>query len=480
MAYTGAIDEQNPDQMFPAAYQAPPPRPDMPMTSVSEAAYNIGKRMGSALHSYTPPSPEYMARSMQGIAAQGGRPPVPDYLQERPTTAAPVLPQRSVAPSFNPSSHDPGRERNFLAEVENSQRGFNAERDTPQQTAAQAAWTPPSRGDNTPQAAPRVYRPGETYSFSNTGAPGSTNMNMNMSPQEALRIEANQRENAANNAWISQQAGNAPQPFKQNPDVDPGLLYGELARRGKSHGDMTTANEYQKTLLAQVHAMLPGAYPKEIRSVMTTISQATRNPTSMNPTQPAQPGAGAPGSLSSAVSSVANPPNYQKLGAGQSIYQMHPDGTARLVTTAPGGAAEQHKNDQFKELQKNSLKMYEDSTKEYYKNWDQITKDVTDPNLKDKALRDLNKNRFMSMGVPEQIAEVPESFTLFVTDKLKPKEYKPWETRPAKEPPLKTKLTREEVESAKAEHKNLMRIRNILANRFYNNALQFKGPGGTQ
>jgi len=424
MPYTGTINEQNPDQMFPAVYQEPPPAPDIPQTSIPGAIFNAGRRLGA---SYTPPSPEYMARAMSGIAAQGGSPPIPDYLKEQPTTVAPVLPQgpASMAPDFNPSSHEPSPGRDYLAAVENSQRGFNAERDTPQQTAAQAGYVPEMR---------------------------------------AIRT----------NPWA---------PQNEHPVADPVGILAHLRQRVEQGGDSEDAkhfNEYEKKLLAQVHSMLPGASPKEIRSVMTTVSRATNNPSSMNPTQPAQPGQQGPTTLSSAVAQAQQPAaNYQKLGAGQSIYQMQPDGTARLVTTAPGGAGEQHKNDQFKELQKHSVKLYEESKKEYDKNWDQITKDVTDPNLKDKALRELNKNRFMSMGIPEKIAEVPESFTLFAMDKLKPKEYKPWETRPATEPPLKTKLTREEVESAKAEHQNLMRIRNILANRFYNNAMQFQGPGGT-
>jgi len=294
--------------------------------------------------------------------------------------------------------------RDYLGEVNAMDKGtFNAMRDTPQPTAAQKAYSPPSP----PQASTQT------------------------------------------NPWES-----------KGPAVaDPGLLYGELVKRGQATGDMTVANEYQKTLVSQIHSMLPGASPKEVRSIMTTINQAVRNPNPMSQAQPGQAAPdGEPGSLKQAISKSQQPaPNYQKLGAGQSMYQMLPDGTPKHLITAPGGAAEQHKGDQFKQQQNSSMGDWGRIKREYDKSWDQITKDITDPAEKEQALRKHNLNHFQALGVPDELAEVPVSFKSYLQDITKG-----------------VKISRQQTEQIAADHRQKVQVRNKILESRFGNTLTFQ------
>ena len=406
MAYVGKINEQNPDQMFPKTEVPQEPgfvdrvsrgiQMDFPNASASGSleALNAGFKMtpaGQTVGAITN-AVSNMRDSRQPYpmtSSGGGAEPVPQK-QTQAKSPADVLPPL------------PGKQpRNYLAEVEEKDRMFNAERDTP--TSPHAGYVPPMR---------------------------------------AIRTN----------------------PWEQKPPAtaDPGLLYGELVKRGQSHGDMSVANEYEKTLMSQIHAMLPGASPKEVRSVMTTINQAVRNPASMNPTQPGQ---SAPnlndGSLSGAVTKQQQAtPSFQKLGAGQSMYQVLPDGTLKHAVTAPGGAAEKAKGDQFKDQRKDSLHSWDRVKKEYDKNWDHITENVADPVAKEQALRGLNTDHFQSMGVPEDLAQVPVSFKSFLDDHKKTL------------PPGK-KLTREEHDTLASQHRRFVNIRNRMVEKRFSSTLTF-------
>jgi hypothetical protein len=112
MPYVGKIDEKDPTNMFPADYQKLAQGPPLPPTTIPEYLINTGQSIGA---SHRPlPSQDYMAKTMQGIIAQGGKPPVPQYLQEQPTTVAPVRdlkPQdkNTVNPNQSPNAPLPAQ-----------------------------------------------------------------------------------------------------------------------------------------------------------------------------------------------------------------------------------------------------------------------------------------------------------------------------------------------------------------------------------
>jgi hypothetical protein len=194
---------------------------------------------------------------------------------------------------------------------------------------------------------------------------------------------------------------------------------------------------------------------------MKTIAQATQSPTSMQP----NPGPGGQvNSVQDAVTkSQAGGPSIHKLGAGQSMYQVTPDGTAKLMTTAPGGAAELRQNDKFNNQQKESVALWAPIKKEYNHRWDKITEDVADPAAREKALRELNTQHFRSLGVPEELADVPVSFKSFLSDYM--------QTQPSG-----SKLSREKTDQLAVQHQQYNKLRNRLLEQKFGNTLQFNGP----
>jgi len=422
MAYTGKNDEQDPRNLFPGAEQQDPGFAERIQRGIQMDFPNATpQNLGNALQagaSMTPAGQTLQAGQALISALFNGR----DSRQPYPMTksgggagpqpvgkpvsrnAADVLP---LIPQNQPAGRD------YLGEVKAKDRLFNAERDTPAQTPAQAAYVPPMRAVRT-------------------------------------------------NPWKEEATGDTNIPVYN--------MLREDAAAGKYPDSMQNLAKHEQQMVAQIKAMLPGAGPKEVRSVMNTITNTVR--------RQEQPSTAGPQTMSGAVNAAtAEKPVYQKLGAGQSIYQMNPDGNAKLITTAPGGASEREGSKNFNNQVQNSMKMYAPIKKEYNAAWDKITEEIPDGKERELALRDLNTRHFKSLGVPDELASIPVSFQSWLDDQRNPKQV---EGATPTQPTIPKTLTREQTRQYAQIHKKLVANRNQFLNRFWGNTLQSGGRGGTQ
>lgn len=409
MAYVGKINEQDPQNLYPAVNADPSfgermkygIQMDFPNASIGGAA-NALKNAAMV----TPEGQLYQTGKQILSSAQNVR----DARQPYPMTESgggagnpPVGPARAkLAGDVLPANLPPAPPRNYLAEVEAQDKKFNAIRDTPRQPDFQTNYVPP------------------------TGQPAQANPWVEEQPRDpSMQV----------NRWLQQDAA-----------------------AGKYPDSAQNLANHEKQMMQQVRSMLPGASPKEVRSIMNTISQTVKP----------QAQAAGPQSLQGVINAAtAEKPSYQKLSAGQSIYQMNPDGTAKHITTAPGGAAEGRADAKFNNQQKTSVNLWAPIKKEYNAQWDKITQDVTDPVEKEKALRALNVQHFRSLGVPDDLAEVPVSFKSFKDDYLL--------TQPGG-----AKLTREKTNQLAIQHQQYNKLRNRLLEMKFGNTLKFNSSAESQ
>lgn len=154
------------------------------------------------------------------------------------------------------------------------------------------------------------------------------------------------------------------------------------------------------------------------------------------------------------------PYSIESVAPGQSMFRMNKaTGQVEPMGQAPEkpGVAQERDQKAHDVKVDNATRLWLPFKKQYDEQWDNISQQIPAGPEREKALYALNKQHFTQQGIPEDLAGVPESFTMFLEMMA----------------PNNEQITAEQKKQYASVHKQAIKQRNQMLKKFWNDALQF-------